>query len=90
MPYVLEAPPAGLAERFADLSHVSALVLLKVRVLLGLRIIQKTRVALSGTVPAEKIVYLIRAQLVSSGGGSSSTLPKRSDILLASPEAGVW
>ncbi|KFH43501.1 Zinc finger MYND domain-containing protein-like protein [Hapsidospora chrysogenum ATCC 11550] len=83
---VLETPPAKLAERFANPSHVSALVLLKVRVLLGLRIIQKTRVALGGTVPAEKIVDLIRAQLVSSGGGSSSILPKRSDILLASPE----
>ncbi|KAJ6436856.1 MYND finger [Purpureocillium lavendulum] len=76
---VFESPDeAWLNERWMDLSHVVAVALIKVRILLDLQAMQNAEVALRGAVPAE-IVELIRGQLV------GSAMAVRPDILLAKP-----
>ncbi|UNI18489.1 hypothetical protein JDV02_004755 [Purpureocillium takamizusanense] len=67
------------------LSHVVAVTLVKVRVLLDLRAIRNASLALRGAVPAE-IVDLIRGQLVGSGGGGIVGGARQRELLLAGPE----
>ncbi|SPJ72155.1 uncharacterized protein FTOL_01883 [Fusarium torulosum] len=63
---VLEEPlDAWSNGRFLSLSHVAAVILIKVRVLLDLQAAQSTFRALKGTMPPE-IIDLIRGQLIGS------------------------
>ncbi|KAG9252919.1 uncharacterized protein F5Z01DRAFT_682176 [Emericellopsis atlantica] len=76
---VFESPDeAWLNEYWMELSHVVAIVLIKVRILLHLQAMQNAEIALRGTVPAE-IIDLIRGQLV------GSIMAARSDLPLSKP-----
>ncbi|RFN52833.1 mynd finger [Fusarium flagelliforme] len=63
-----------------SLAHVAAVLLIKVRILLGLQAAQNATRAFKGTIPAE-IIEIIRSHLVGRIVASS-----RPDILLGSPE----
>ncbi|EFY89534.1 hypothetical protein MAC_04389 [Metarhizium acridum CQMa 102] len=76
---VLEAPAKSWRGDFLELSHVVAVVLIKVRIMLDLQAIQNARIALRGVIP-EEIIEIIRGKLV------SSVVLSRPEILLAGPE----
>ncbi|KAH6605830.1 zinc finger domain-containing protein [Trichoderma cornu-damae] len=77
---VLEAPAESWTDnRFPDLSHAVAAVLIKVRVLLDLQAVQNARMALRG-VALPEIIEAICGQLV------GPILRTRPEILLAKPQ----
>lgn len=75
---VLEAPVKSWTGRFLDLSHVVAVVLIKVRIMLDLQAIQNARIAHRSVNP-EEIIKIIGGKLV-------SPISSRAEILLAEPE----
>lgn len=80
---ILEDPldiRAGGPGPSVSLAHVAAVLLIKVRILLGLQTAQNATRAFKGTIPVE-IIELIRSHLVSRIVASS-----RPDIILGSPE----
>ena len=72
----LEAPLDAWAKNdFLGLSHVAAVLLIKIQILLDLQAVQNTTMALNGTIPPE-IIQLIRGQFV---GGIVESRPFQSD-----------
>jgi hypothetical protein len=77
---VLEEPLEVWANgQYLSLSHIAAVTLIKVRILLDLQSAQNTSRALNGTVPQE-IIELIRGQLV------GSVVESRPEILMGGTE----
>ncbi|KAF4443305.1 MYND finger [Fusarium austroafricanum] len=77
---VLEEPLEAWSNgQYLSLSHVAAVTLIKVRILLDLQAAQNTTRALNGTIPRE-IIGLIQTQLV------GSAVESRPDILMRSTE----
>ncbi|KAK6515359.1 hypothetical protein TWF506_007700 [Arthrobotrys conoides] len=77
---VLEDPVGKWKGRWIDLSHVVAVVLIKVRVVIDLKAAQNTTRALHGVIPQE-IIDLIRKEI-----GSDSIVGARPDILRCDTE----